>query len=177
MPRKSSSPAPTLPGGPAGLHLAGWGNHRRRSAPGADPSGRLPAALGRSLSDGCGGSFSPEGYTLTRAGCNQHWRFYRQAETGYLGLTLETVAQLPETVYDVFIDVGHGGADAGAVGHGLVEAEQNLLAALYLKEQLVAMGLKVALSRDSMDLPGGQGGGAEPLCPWRPYRPSLPQSG
>lgn len=109
--------------------------------------------------------FLPEGYTLTRAGCNQHWRFYRQAETGYLGLTLETVAQLPETVYDVFIDVGHGGADAGAVGHGLVEAEQNLLAALYLKEQLVAMGLKVALSRDSMDLPGGQAAEQNPYVP------------
>ena len=109
--------------------------------------------------------FLPEGYTLTRKGTNQHWRFYRQAETGFLGLTLETVTQLPQDIYDVFIDVGHGGTDPGASGHGLVEAEQNRMAALYLEEQLTALGLKVTLSRRGPDLPGGEAAEQNPYVP------------
>ena len=36
----------------------------------------------------------------------------------------------------VFIGVGHGGSDAGAVGNGLKEKEVNLSIALHLREEL-----------------------------------------
>lgn len=46
----------------------------------------------------------------------------------------------------VFIGVGHGGADPGAVGY-VKEADANLVIALELKKQLEAAGLTVGISR------------------------------
>ena len=47
----------------------------------------------------------------------------------------------------VFIGVGHGGADSGAVGNGFLEKNLNLSVALFLREELARSGLEVAMSR------------------------------
>ncbi len=104
-----------------------------------------------------------EGYTLTRNGANQHWRFLNSR--GRLQLEVAQVDELPPSVYDVYIDIGHGGRDSGAVGNGLVEAEQNLKAGLYLAQLLEGLGLKVYLSRETMAIPGGEAAEQNPYSP------------
>jgi|GEM_PF-4845608 len=107
-----------------------------------------------------------EGYTLTRGGKNKHWRFL--AKEGLLLLDVEEVEELPADVYDVYVDIGHGGADTGALSapsYGLVEAEENLRAGQYLAERLEALGLKVLLSRETMEIPGGRAAEQNPYLP------------
>ena len=50
-------------------------------------------------------------------------------------------------VSKVFIGVGHGGSDAGAVGNGLKEKDVNLSIALHLREELQRHGVTVGISR------------------------------
>ena len=47
----------------------------------------------------------------------------------------------------VFIGVGHGGSDAGAVGNGLKEKDVNLSIALHLRRELQRHGVTVGISR------------------------------
>lgn len=49
----------------------------------------------------------------------------------------------------VFIRVGHGGKDPGAIGNGLKEKDINLTVALKLKELLLEHGFQVLLSRET----------------------------
>ena len=51
-------------------------------------------------------------------------------------------------MHKVFISVGHGGSDPGAVGNGLQEKAINLRVALKVKEVLVAHGFNVKMSRE-----------------------------
>lgn len=56
---------------------------------------------------------------------------------------------LPDNVYDIVIDPGHGGEDCGAdVGESYTESEINLKYAIALKTKLESLGLKVKLTRD-----------------------------
>lgn len=48
----------------------------------------------------------------------------------------------------VFIGVGHGGSDPGAVANGLKESEVNLVMALACREELVRYGVEVGMSRE-----------------------------
>ncbi|MDO4581964.1 MAG: N-acetylmuramoyl-L-alanine amidase [Bacillota bacterium] len=113
----------------------------------------LTAATGYALS----------GYTLTRGGVNNYYRFYERE--GRLWLNIAQVSELPEQVYDIIIDAGHGGGDTGAAAHGVIEAEQNLRASLYMAELFAARGLKVALTRDSELVPGPEGADDNPYLP------------
>jgi N-acetylmuramoyl-L-alanine amidase len=56
----------------------------------------------------------------------------------------------------VFIDVGHGGEDTGAAAFGYIEAEENLTVSLYMKKLLEEQGLTVRLSREEMNIAGGE---------------------
>ena len=47
----------------------------------------------------------------------------------------------------VFIGVGHGGIDGGAVANGLREKDLNLIMALKCREVLVSAGIEVGISR------------------------------
>ena len=51
------------------------------------------------------------------------------------------------TMAKVFLGVGHGGKDPGAVGNGLHEADLNLSIALACKEELERHGVTVGMSR------------------------------
>ena len=94
-----------------------------------------------------------EYYTLTRNHTNN--RIYMDFTTinnmPILGFHITTVNELPENVYDVVIDPGHGGSDVGAVNGRYMESEIALDCALELKKQLEATGLKVLLTRDGTE--------------------------
>ena len=47
----------------------------------------------------------------------------------------------------VFIDIGHGGSDPGAVANGLVEKDVNLVTGMALNAELVRHGVETMLSR------------------------------
>ncbi len=96
-----------------------------------------------------------EGYTLPRDGLRKHWLF--SVQQGLLTLTIEETSNLPTGYYDIFIDVGHGGDDTGAVANNYIEAEENLRSARYMAELLTQRGFKVTLSRNDMSIPGGSG--------------------
>ena len=94
-----------------------------------------------------------EYYTLTRNHTNN--RIYMDFTTinnmPILGFHITTVNELPDNVYDVVIDPGHGGSDVGAVNGRYMESEIALDCALELKKQLEATGLKVLLIRDGTE--------------------------
>lgn len=67
-------------------------------------------------------------------------------QTSYLILSSKNM-QMPENVYDITIDAGHGGKSPGAVYNGYKESDIVLDYALKLKELLEKQNLKVALTR------------------------------
>lgn len=94
-----------------------------------------------------------EYYTLTRNNKNNRINidFTTINHMPILGFHITTVNELPEDVYDVVIDPGHGGSDVGAINGRYMESEIALDCALELKEQLEAIGLKILLTRDGTE--------------------------
>ena len=94
-----------------------------------------------------------EYYTLTRNHTNNRINidFTTINNLPILGFHITEVNELPEDVYDVVIDPGHGGSDVGAVSGRYMESEIVLDCALELKAQLEAIGLKVLLTRDGSE--------------------------
>lgn len=93
-------------------------------------------------------------YTMTKQQKNQKIDFnfgtYQQEkkELPYLQLKAQTTT-LPQDVYDVVIDPGHGGIDPGAVNGDDYESNIALDYAKNLKTELEKLGLKVKMTRDS----------------------------
>lgn len=87
-------------------------------------------------------------YTVTRNNKNK----YIQIVNEDYRLTFNAeYRELPEDVYDIIIDPGHGGLDPGACFVNMCERELNLELALMLKEELEEAGLKVQLTREDND--------------------------
>ncbi|MBQ7140050.1 MAG: N-acetylmuramoyl-L-alanine amidase [Bacilli bacterium] len=55
---------------------------------------------------------------------------------------------MPENIYDIVIDPGHGGKDSGAIKDNYYEKDITLEYGKMLKESLEKLGLKVKLTRD-----------------------------
>ena len=72
---------------------------------------------------------------------------YNDKEYAYLGLNVKE-ATLPESVYDIVVDSGHGGTDKGEVSGVDNERDLMLEYGKNLKEALEAEGYKVKLTRD-----------------------------
>ena len=72
---------------------------------------------------------------------------YKEREYQIIKLNI-TEADLPEDVYDIVIDAGHGGKDSGESKDGITESDLTLKYAKRLKEQLEEKGYKVKLTRD-----------------------------
>ena len=68
-----------------------------------------------------------------------------------MGLNITKTKKLPENVYDVVIDPGHGGSDSGAINGRYQEADIVLDYAKDLKSKLEDLGLKVLLTRDGTE--------------------------
>ena len=72
---------------------------------------------------------------------------YSGNEYSFLKIKMEDTT-LPDDVYDIVIDAGHGGADKGENSGAYTEADITLDYAKELKNKLEAMGYKVKLTRD-----------------------------
>jgi len=106
-----------------------------------------------------------EYYTITKDDNNNKINidFNKHKEKDYIKFSIKK-SKLPNAVYDIVIDPGHGGNDTGASGklNGTTyyESELTLEISLLLKKRLEDLGLKVKLTRDSdifMDPYGDEG--------------------
>ena len=108
-----------------------------------------------------------EYYTITKNNSNNKINidFNIYDNKGYLKFVIKQ-EKLPENVYDISIDPGHGGKDPGAIGYlnnnEYHESDLTLKVSLLLKEELGKLGLKVKLTRksDTYLKPYGEGGRA-----------------
>lgn len=66
----------------------------------------------------------------------------------YMSITVKE-NKLPDEIYDIVIDPGHGGNDSGAVKDNYTESEITLEYCLELKDKLEELGLKVKLVRET----------------------------
>lgn len=92
-------------------------------------------------------------YTLTRKHTNNKIsiNFGTLENIPVFRLNITTVKELPEDVYDVVVDPGHGGSDCGAISGKYMESDIVLDCAKELKKQLEEIGLKVLLTRDGTE--------------------------
>ena len=104
-------------------------------------------------------------YTITKNGAN---RLVNLGFTAYstgsgilpcLAIKIENTA-LPDDVYDIVLDAGHGGGDSGAVYKGYEEADLTLDYTKALKKELEALGLKVKMTREGSEKSGTMTGSA-----------------
>ena len=91
-----------------------------------------------------------EYYTMTRNGKNNLITFEEKTfnEISYWTINIEE-AKLPDNIYDIVIDPGHGGVDTGASNGSYHESKFTLDYAKSLKDALEEKGLKVKLTRES----------------------------
>ena len=94
-------------------------------------------------------------YTITKNEFNNKIDigFEKYNDISYMSLEVKGGEKLPENVYDIALDAGHGGRDKGATSGDYKEAEIVLDYCLKLKTELENMGLKVFLSRDGTEDP------------------------
>ena len=71
-------------------------------------------------------------------------------EFNYMYIKVEETS-LPEDVYDIVVDAGHGGTDSGAVKGEYKEADIVLEYAISLKQELEKLGLKVFMTREGSE--------------------------
>ncbi len=70
----------------------------------------------------------------------------------YMKIEVSKAESVPENVYDIVIDPGHGGTDKGAVSNGKNESDIVLDCAKILKQKLETNGYKVLLTRTSNEI-------------------------
>ena len=88
-------------------------------------------------------------YTITKNNTNNLITFNegKYNDTDYLEISIKET-KLPNEVYDIVIDPGHGGVDTGAGNGQYNESKFTLLYSKDLKEALEEEGLKVKLTRE-----------------------------
>lgn len=94
-----------------------------------------------------------EYYTVTKDESNKKAdisfdkKTYNQKEYSYMSISMQDT-KLPEDIYDIVIDAGHGGTDTGVRSGKDTEANITLEYAKLLKESLENNGFKVKLTRN-----------------------------
>ena len=88
-------------------------------------------------------------YTMTKNYKNNRIIIDNDTYENYSYMYLEVKGEkLPDDVYDVVIDPGHGGVDSGAVNGKYKEDTLNLEYGLMIKDALTDLGLKVKMTRE-----------------------------
>ena len=93
-----------------------------------------------------------EYYTITKQNSNRkiNIAFSKHEKIPCIQIN-STDTKLPDEVYDISIDPGHGGSDPGAMNGKYKEAEFAMKYSLALKKSLEELGLKVMLTRDGTE--------------------------
>ena len=97
-----------------------------------------------------------EYYTITKNGMNNKIdisfknKKIQNKEIPYINVLCKKT-KLPEEVYDISIDPGHGGSDPGAINEKYKEADIVMEYGILIKEKLEELGLKVILTRDGTE--------------------------
>lgn len=93
-------------------------------------------------------------YSITKNETNNkiNIKFDNYNDIPFIGIDVSSTEQLPDEVYDIVIDPGHGGSDIGSTSQKYKEADIVLDCAKILKEKLEASGLKVRLTRDGTEV-------------------------
>lgn len=88
-------------------------------------------------------------YTITKNHSNNKIDigFKRRKNISYMYMNVKR-KKIPNDVYDIVIDAGHGGNDTGALGSNYTESELTLKYAVALKKSLEKKGYKIKLTRD-----------------------------
>lgn len=92
-------------------------------------------------------------YTITKNNSNNEIdiSFNKYNEVPYMCLNVKKAGKLPDDVYDIAIDAGHGGGDIGAKSGEYTESDLVLNCSKLLKSKLEEQGLKVFMSRDGSE--------------------------
>ena len=70
----------------------------------------------------------------------------------YMKLNVSKSDSVPDNIYDIVIDPGHGGTDKGATSYGKNEADIVLECSKILKQKLESSGYKVLLTRTTNEI-------------------------
>lgn len=94
-----------------------------------------------------------EYYTITKDNSNNkiNIMFDSYDNLNYMKIAVAEANNLPDDVYDIVIDPGHGGNDLGAKSGEYNEASLVLNFGLELKQELEKEGYKVLITRDGSD--------------------------
>ncbi len=87
-------------------------------------------------------------YTITKNGKNNYIKIYWEGNNLKLSCN---ECELPENVYDIVIDQGHGGKSTGAIDNGYTESHITYEYGIKLKEALENLGLKVLITRTDIN--------------------------
>ena len=92
-------------------------------------------------------------YTITKNNSNNklNIHFSNLNDTPFMKIDVSKIENLPENVYDIAIDPGHGGLDKGDKYNNYSEADLMLKCGLELKKQLEDIGLKVFIARNGTE--------------------------
>ena len=92
-------------------------------------------------------------YTITKKSSNNKIdiNFDSYNNIPYMGISVTQINKLPDDVYDIVIDPGHGGSDTGAINGSNTESSIALQCAKILKQKLESSGYKVFLTRDGTE--------------------------
>ena len=92
-------------------------------------------------------------FTLTKDNSNNRVdiKFDTYNNISFMGISVSPTDKLPDNVYDIAIDPGHGGNDSGAKNNGYSESDLVLDCAKILKQNLENSGYKVFLTRDGTE--------------------------
>lgn len=113
-----------------------------------------------------------EYYTTTIDGKNSKEiiSFSAFNEKKYMALGVVPVKTLPDDVYDIVIDAGHGGRDTGAIYQDIQEKDYTLKISLALRDKLESLGYKVYMTRvDDSKYIGAYGDDGRAVAPYKTH--------